>query len=269
MTSDLVIEVSDLELRFGGMAVLQGVSAEVESREIIGLVGPNGAGKTSLLNCLNGVYRPTGGRIAVMGQRIDGRRVHDITRLGVARTFQGGPVLPEMSVVRYVMLGNHLRTRQGVVASALGIPVFSGEERGIRSAAHKALDFLGLGELALQRVGDLPYGQAKLIDLARALVSEPRILLLDEPASGLGDALRQHLAALLRNIRSELGITQVVVEHDMGVVQTSCDRVVVLDAGKVLATGEPKQVIDLPSVRDAFLGKSLDESQEGVEVTSR
>ncbi|MHB8246010.1 MAG: ABC transporter ATP-binding protein [Acidimicrobiales bacterium] len=268
MSSGPLIEIRGLGLRFDAMRVLQDVSLELGAGEILGLVGPNGAGKTSLLNCLNGAYRPSEGEIHVLGQLGNSLRAHQITKLGVARTFQGGSVLPEMRVLRYVMLGQHLNSRQGVLASAMALPFLSGEERRIRAVAMEALGFLNLEGVADRRLSELPYGFGKLVDIARALASKPRVLLLDEPASGLGDGLRRQLAGLLRRIKEDLDIAQVVVEHDMGLVQSACDRVVVLDAGQVLAVGEPGYVIGLPGVRDAFLGKSLDDPIEKREVAS-
>ncbi len=266
MSPEPLIEISNLGLHFGAMRVLQDVSLELAPGEILGLVGPNGAGKTSLLNCLNGAYRPSEGEIRVMGQRGHTLRAHQITRLGVARTFQGGSVLPEMRVLRYVMLGQHFSYRRSALASAIGLPFVSGRERRIRGVAMDALAFLSLEGVAGRRLSDLPYGFGKLVDIARALASQPSVLLLDEPASGLGDGLRRQLAGLLRRIRDELGIAQIVVEHDMGLVQSACDRVIVLDVGQVLAVGEPGYVIGLPTVRDAFLGKALDEPMAKSEV---
>ncbi len=252
--SGLAVAVAHLELQFGGMAVLRDVSFAVARGERYGIVGPNGAGKTSLLNCISRTYRQTGGSVSALGECVDRWRPHEVARLGVARTFQNMAAFRDVSVLDFVMLGRHTRIRSSTFVCALGIPFLTGDEARQRRAAHGALDLVGLRNVAKTKIGELPYGLAKLADLARALAMEPRLLLLDEPAAGLSSDERGHVGRMLLRIRDEYEATQVVIEHDMALVNLLCQRILVLNAGQKIAEGPPQEVLGEPRVVAAFLG---------------
>lgn len=248
-------------LRFGTVEVLRDVTFRVRRGEILALVGPNGAGKTSLLNCINGVYRPSSGTVSVHGTHTSGRRPHVIARHGVARTFQGGPAGTDMTVLELALLGRHVVTRAPALAYALGFAAIRRLERRDRESAMEVLDMLGLSDRADYYVADLSFGAAKLADLARALCSDPQVLLLDEPVSGLDSVARSDMVDTIKQISASLGPTVVLVEHDMSVVRRVADRVAVLTDGHVLRIGEPESVLADEEVARAFLGRR--DPQEG------
>jgi branched-chain amino acid transport system ATP-binding protein len=227
------LEVTGVSVTFGGVEALRDVSWSAATGECVGLVGPNGAGKSTLLNCVNRVVRPTSGSVSVLGRSVDRKRPHELARLGVARTFQSAENWRNVTVVDLVATGLHVKRVRRAAA--------------LRQAM-EALDFVGLTSIARSWVRDIPYGHAKLVDLARALVVSPTLLLLDEPASGLSGDERVEMAALLRRIKDELHVTQVVVEHDMALVQECCDRIVVLSHGQVIGDGVPEVVLAQPDV---------------------
>lgn len=261
-----VVDVAGVDLSFGGVQVLREVTLEFHEGESVGLVGPNGAGKTSLLNCLSGVYRPSRGAISVLGHPTHGLRPHRIAALGVARTFQAGLNLAQMSLLEFVLLGRHRHHRHGVGSYALGLPWLLRQEEPHRAKAKWALEFVGLHGMGLRALEDLPYGVVKLADVARALASEPRVILLDEPASGLGAEARVEVGDALRRVRTELGITEVLVEHDMALVQRICERLVVLAEGSVLRDGVPGVVLADPAVATVFLGGEVMTDQQSTDV---
>lgn len=246
---------SDLSLALGGVEILASVNLEVAKGEVIGLVGPNGAGKTSLLNTINGVYRATSGSIEIFGNKTTAYRPHRVAALGVARTFQNGPASTDMTVADLALLGRHLRIQARALPYALGITALRQSERQERGRVLEALALLGLDTISSAFVVDLPFGKAKLADLARALCSEPQLLLLDEPVSGLDSKTRSEMVTTIRNICGKMRIATVIVEHDMGVVRQLADRIVVLSAGRVLLEGEPAEVLADPEVRRVFLGE--------------
>lgn len=227
------LRVDGLGVSFGGVTALQDVTWSAARGECVGLVGPNGAGKSTLLNCVNRVVRPSTGTVTVLGRQAHRLRPHELARLGVARTFQSAENWRDVTVLELVATGLHVKRVRRAAA--------------LREAM-AALDFVGLTSIARSRVRDIPYGHAKLADLARALVVRPTLLLLDEPASGLSGDERTVMARLLRRIKHELGITQVVVEHDMALVSECCDRIVVLSHGQVIGDGIPEVVLAQPDV---------------------
>lgn len=235
--------------------MLRHVTLGVRRGEVLALVGPNGAGKTSLLNCINGVYRPAEGSVSVHGTRISGRRPHVIARHGVARTFQGGPAGTDMTVMDLALLGRHVVTRTPALMYGFGIASLRGLERRDREYVMGILDLLGLADRATEYVADLSFGTAKLADLARALSSRPRVLLLDEPVSGLDSAARGEMVETIQMVSAELRPTVVLVEHDMSVVRRVADRIAVLTEGQVLRVGEPDSVLAEEDVARAFLGQ--------------
>lgn len=249
------MELEGITLSFGGLQVLDGISLEVHKGEILGLVGPNGAGKTTLLNCISGVYRPDQGSMSLQSRSLTGLRPHRIARLGVGRTFQTPLPITRISVLEFVMIGRHCHFASGALSYALAIPWLSGREKDQRHKALRALDYVGLAGMEDRPLTDLPYGSAKLADLARVLASEPQLVLLDEPAAGL-DA-RTQLVEILRRLPADLGVTVLLIEHDMSVVQQVCQRLVVMSQGSILRVGPPAAVLSDPEVVTVFLGEEL------------
>ncbi len=248
-----LLDVQGLTKRFGGVVALDRVDFSVGSGQIKGLIGPNGAGKSTLFNVITGVFPPDGGEIRFDGRRITGLSPHLLVELGMVRTFQKIHPFRGMSVLESVMVGRHARTRAGLFAALARPPRVAREERQIREAALAALDFVKLGAYRDEPAENLPLGLQRLLQLACALVTEPRLLLLDEPASGLNSAETAQLGELLRAIRQQ-GKTLVVVEHDMSLVMRISDEVTVLDFGRTLAEGRPDEVRKDAEVIRAYLG---------------
>ncbi|HTT10878.1 MAG TPA: ABC transporter ATP-binding protein [Burkholderiaceae bacterium] len=249
-----ILSVNNVSVRFGGVVALDGVSFEVDARQIVGLIGPNGAGKTTLFNCLSRLYTPSQGEIRFNGTPLLPLRAHAIAGLGIGRTFQNLALFPRMTVAQNVMVGMHPRTRAGFVSSALRLGWVERENAASRRAALQLLDFLGLAALADRRAADLPFVLLKRLELARALAGEPSLLLLDEPAGGLNHDEVQELAALIRRLRDERQLTILLVEHHMGLVMQVSDKVVVLDFGRRIAQGPPAEVQRDREVLRAYLG---------------
>ncbi len=260
MPSDVpILELAELSLSFGGIKALQAVSIGVAAGRIHSIIGPNGAGKSTVLNCISGVYRPRGA-IRFDGKDLLRRRPHERPVLGIARTFQNIALFREESVLDNVMAGGHHRLKSGIVRGALYWTRFGcrEEERRLRDEAVEAIELLGIGELGEQPVGDLPYGAQKRVELARAMVSRPKLLLLDEPMAGMNDSEKAELAQVVRKLNREKNITVVMIEHDVGVVRRISDVVSVLDFGRTIAEGTPEEVMNDPAVRKAYLGEEED-----------
>ncbi|HEX6027050.1 MAG TPA: ABC transporter ATP-binding protein [Solirubrobacter sp.] len=249
-----MLEVSGLSVRFGGVTALDDVDLTVDDGTVCGLIGPNGAGKTTLFNCVSRLVDPVAGSIRFDGVEVLDRKPHEIASLGIARTFQHLALVPALSVRENVMLGAHYRHRSGFLAAALHHPMVRREERAMIADADDALRRVGLLELADRRVEGLAYGQLKRVELARAICERPRLLALDEPASGLSHGEVDDLAQLLKRLADELNLTLLIVEHHMGLVMRVSDQVVVLDFGQVIASGPPDQVKRDERVIEAYLG---------------
>ncbi|MDN4486876.1 ABC transporter ATP-binding protein [Demequina sp. SYSU T00039] len=251
---DALLAVSEVRLSFGGLQALDGPSLQVRDGEVVGLIGPNGAGKTSLFNCIGGLYRPQSGSIRIAGREVAGLPRHRIAALGVGRTFQNIGLLASQTVLANVLAGAHHVAAGGWWATALGLPSVARSERDHRERAMALLAELDLADVAGRMVGTLPFGTLKRVELARALMGEPRLLLVDEPANGLVHGEVLELGATLRRLATERGAAILLVEHHMGLVTSVCDRVVVLDFGRVIAEGEPHEVARDPRVVAAYLG---------------
>jgi len=249
-----LLEVRNLTRTFGALNAVAGVTFSVRQGELVGLIGPNGAGKTTLFNCLSRLYSFTEGRILFEGRPLVDTPAHGIASLGIGRTFQNLALFRTMSVRQNVLLGGHCRTHSGFFENALRLPRVRREERALEAHADELLDLLELNGVAETRVMDLPFGTQKRVELARALASRPKLLLLDEPAGGLNHEEVGTLMGLLRQVRERLKLTLLLVEHHMNLVMRVSDQVVALDFGRIIADGTPAEVQGNADVIKAYLG---------------
>ncbi|MBX3633014.1 MAG: ABC transporter ATP-binding protein [Acidovorax sp. SCN 68-22] len=253
---NVVLDVNNISLRFGGVNALTNISFDVREHEIRSIIGPNGAGKSSMLNCINGVYTPQEGSITFRGQTFSHMNSRQVAEMGIGRTFQNLALFKGMSVIDNIMTGRNLKIKSNILLQALRIGPAEREEIAHREKVEHIIDFLEIQAFRKTPVGQLPYGLQKRVDLGRALAMEPQVLLLDEPMAGMNVEEKQDMCRFILDVNDEFGTTIVLIEHDMGVVMDISDRVVVLDYGKKIGDGDPESVRNNEDVISAYLGTS-------------
>ena len=253
---DVILDIHNISLRFGGVKALTDISFNVREHEIRSIIGPNGAGKSSMLNCINGVYTPSEGKITFRGQTFSNMNSRQVAEMGIARTFQNLALFKGMSVIDNIMSGRNLKIKSNLLMQALRIGPALKEEIAHREFVEHIIDFLEIQAYRKTPVGQLPYGLQKRVDLGRALAMEPKVLLLDEPMAGMNVEEKQDMCRFILDVNDEFGTTIVLIEHDMGVVMDISDRVVVLDYGKKIGDGAPDEVRNNEDVIRAYLGSS-------------
>ena len=254
MTGEVVLQVEQIERRFGGLVALTGVDLQIRRGEIFGLVGPNGSGKTTLTNAITGFYPPQKGRITLEGHDITGMAPHAVARLGVARTFQNLALFNGMTVLDNILLGRHVHMKPGVLRTALYPWLARPDEIAHRRVVEETIDFMQLQSVRDDLVDTIPIGLKKRVELARALVAEPRFLILDEPMAGMNQEEKEYMARFILDAREERGMTILLIEHHMDVIAAVCDRVTVLCYGEKIAEGTPQQALSDERVIDAYIG---------------
>ena len=248
-----ILEVDAVTLKFGGVTALDDVSFHINEGEILGLIGPNGAGKTTCFNVTTGVYQPTSGEVRFEGRSLVGLKRHQITKLGIARTFQNIRLFKSMTALENVLVGADAQHRTGIISALFALPRHRHEEESAYDEAMELLRFMGLERKADELAANLSYGDQRRLEIARAMATKPRLLCLDEPAAGFNPAEKQKLMALIRKVRDR-GYTVLLIEHDMKLVMGVTDRIVVLEFGRKIAEGKPEEIRDNPAVIAAYLG---------------
>jgi len=252
MTAALAIK--NLSLAFGGLKAVSDFSLALPPGGLYGLIGPNGAGKTTVFNLLTGVYKPDTGSVELVGKRIDGNKPNQIARAGMARTFQNIRLFGELSVIDNVRTAAGVRTKSGLFRTLLRTPLHVAEERAITQRCLELLDVLGITHRQDEQAKSLPYGDQRRLEIARALATEPKVLLLDEPVAGMNTQEKIQMRSLIQSLREQFGVSILLIEHDMGLVMDICEQITVIDHGVTIAVGSPKQVQDNPAVIEAYLG---------------
>jgi len=251
-----LLKTTGMGINFGGLRAVDEVNLHVGSGEIVGLIGPNGAGKTTCFNMITGVYQPTRGTIDLAGTRINGKSTPAINHLGIARTFQNIRLFRQLSVLDNVRVALHRQASYGLLGSLLRLPAYHRAEADLRQRAEYLLAVFGLAERRWDLAGSLPYGEQRKLEVVRALATEPKLLLLDEPAAGMNPQETATLTALIQRLRQEFKVTVLLIEHDMSLVMKVCDRIYVLDYGKEIARGTPAEIQSNQQVIKAYLGEA-------------
>ena len=255
--NNIMLEVKDLTIRFGGLVAVNEVNFSVPTGSIFGLIGPNGAGKTTLFNMISGVYAPTSGKVIFNGQEIQGKAPYKINDLGIARTYQNINLFKSMTVLENVMVGCHTRTNCGLIRSIFHTSSQKREEAAVVEKCLEILDFMDLKDKAYLRASQLSYGEQRRLEISRAMASDPKLILLDEPAAGMNGAEKEELTRTIRKI-ADRGITVLLVEHDMKLVMGVTEQICVISFGKRIGFGTPKEIQENPAVIEAYLGGGLD-----------
>ncbi|KUK37078.1 MAG: High-affinity branched-chain amino acid transport ATP-binding protein LivG [Thermacetogenium phaeum] len=249
-----LLEVSKLSKSFGGLVALYNFNLVVEQGELVGLIGPNGAGKTTVFNLLTGLYPPSSGKMCFAGKDLRGKKPHQITRMGIARTFQNIRLFGNLTVLDNVKIAYQSAYYYGLIPALFRLPPFQKREKEIEEASLELLEIFNLRERADERAANLPYGEQRRLEIARALATKPRLLLLDEPAAGMNPQETKELQSLIRWVKDQFQLTVILIEHDMSLVMGVCERVVVLDYGSIIAEGTPEEIRKNPRVIEAYLG---------------
>ena len=262
-----LLETKDLGIAFGGLQALDDVYITVDEKEIVGLIGPNGAGKTTVFNLLTGVYTPTKGAIRFEGKSILGRKPYQINRLGIARTCQNIRLFKNMTVMDNIKVAMNQNMRYTVAEGIFRLPRYWKEEKKVEGKARELLQIFGMEDTADQMAANLPYGQQRKLEILRALASKPKLLLLDEPAAGMNPTETEDLLHCINTIRDRFGIAILLIEHDMSLVMSVCQRIQVLDYGRTIASGTPEEIANNPQVISAYLGSDNNDDADGDSTT--
>jgi len=262
-----MLSTDKMSIFFGGLKALKDLTIEVGDGEVVGLIGPNGAGKTTAFNGITGVYRPTSGKVSFLGEDITGLKPHEITKRGIARTFQNIRLFKELSVLENMLIAQHLRLTSNLFTQTLSLPAYRAEEKGQYDRAHALLEELGLLQFRDDKSSSLPYGLQRKLEIARALATQPKLLLLDEPAAGMNPAETMAFIGLIKQLQQSHDISVLMIEHHMQLVMGICDKLWVLVYGEEIAQGSPKEVQNNPAVIEAYLG--VDDDSEAASELAR